>query len=93
MKTTVVNKRNKTPYDIYIGRGTPFGNPYDHNKLGITRDESIRMYRVWFHKRLTDPWFHGRVMELKGKILGCWCVPLPCHGNVIIEYLENYENN
>ena len=23
--------------------------------------------------------------ELKGKILGCWCKPLPCHGDIIIK--------
>lgn len=23
--------------------------------------------------------------ELKGKILGCWCAPLACHGEVLAE--------
>jgi hypothetical protein len=21
--------------------------------------------------------------ELRGKVLGCWCAPLPCHGHVL----------
>jgi len=30
--------------------------------------------------------------KLRGKILGCWCKPKACHGDVIIELLdENYE--
>jgi hypothetical protein len=78
----------KAKYDIRIDRGTPFGNPFDHSKLGITRVECVRRYKEWFYKRLTDEAFRDRVLSLKNKILGCWCVPDLCHGMVIIEYLE-----
>jgi hypothetical protein len=27
--------------------------------------------------------------ELQGKTLGCWCKPLACHGDVIVEILES----
>lgn len=72
-----------------IDRTGPFGNPFDHNKLGITREESVKQYHDYFHKRiLTDDKFRDKIHSLKGKVLGCWCVPELCHGMVIIEYLE-----
>ena len=27
--------------------------------------------------------------ELKDKVLGCWCNPLPCHGDVLVELVNN----
>ena len=87
-KTTVVNITKTKRYDFYIGRGSPFGNPFDYMKLGITRTECIEMYRTWFYKKLNDPVFRDRVLELKGKVLGCFCKPDACHGDVIVEYLE-----
>lgn len=92
-KTTVVNIR-VSKYDIYIGRaghghdGT-FGNPFSVAKDG-GRDRTIVLYREYFYKRLrTDPEFAARIKELKGKRLGCFCKPKVCHGDIIVEYLEN----
>lgn len=87
--TKVVNTKNTKRYDVYIGRGGPFGNPFDHNKLGITRKESIALYREYFYKKLKDPKFYDRVQGLKDKVLGCFCKPDDCHGDVIVEYLNN----
>jgi hypothetical protein len=87
MKTRVVNLKTTKMYDALIVRGTPFGNPFQIGKDG-TRDEVIEKYREWFHRRLTDPSFRDRVLALKGKVLACWCKPLKCHGDVIVEYLE-----
>jgi len=86
--TTVVNVKH-TKCDAFIYRGTPFGNPFDYMKLGITRTECIAMYRAWFYKKLNDPRFRDKVLELKGKALGCYCAPLECHGDVIVEYLNS----
>lgn len=85
--TTVVNiKRHKC--DVYIGRGSPFGNPFRIGDDG-DRAQVLVKYRNYFNQRLTDQSFRDKVLELKGKVLGCWCKPLACHGDVIIEYLEN----
>lgn len=95
IKTTVVNKR-KEQFDIYIGRGSIFGNPYSHlpntkaEYTCKTREESIELYREYFHERLnTDPYFKAEVLKLKGKTLGCFCKPLSCHGDIIAEYLNS----
>lgn len=44
MKTTVVN-RHKASYDVYVGRGTKWGNPFEIGKDG-TRLEVIEKYRL-----------------------------------------------
>lgn len=28
--------------------------------------------------------------KLKDKVLGCWCKPLSCHGDVLVELIEIY---
>ena len=30
--------------------------------------------------------------ELKGKVLGCWCKPASCHGDVIAEIIDAEPN-
>lgn len=86
--TKVVNKY-KEKYDVYIGRGSPWGNPYVIGKHG-TREEVIAKYRDLVQElvnqgKLTKVNFE----ELKGKRLGCFCKPQhPCHGDVLVEFIE-----
>jgi hypothetical protein len=89
-------------YDVYIGRTGKgqdgyFGNPF-RLRASEDRGATIERYGKYFHNRMeTDPEFKRRVHELKGKTLGCFCKPYPCHGDVIAEYLNNlpeeYGNN
>lgn len=74
----------KEKYDIYIGRPSPWGNPFTIGKDG-TREEVINKYREWIY---TQPELLAHVPELKGKTLGCWCAPQACHGDVLIELIE-----
>jgi len=91
MVTRVVNKR-KEPYDVYIGRPSIFGNPFKIGKHG-TREEVIALFKKCFYHELEiNPEFKEQVLKLKGKTLGCYCKPLPCHGDVIVEYLERGNN-
>ena len=68
-------------YDIYVGRGrgSKWGNPY---KIGIdgTREEVIQKHKLWL---LKQPALLSCLDELKGKILGCWCAPQACHGDLL----------
>jgi hypothetical protein len=84
--TKAVNK-NAEPYDVYIGRGSIFGNPYVIGKDG-NRDEVIDRYRTWFGFMLGDKRFFNEVCKLKDKRLGCFCSPMKCHGDVIAEWLD-----
>lgn len=65
---------------VYVGRGTVWGNPYVIGQDG-DRDEVIAKY-----KAACGPLFHERVRrELAGKDLVCWCAPLPCHADFLLE--------
>lgn len=91
-KTTVVNIRKKrgqprTHCDFLIDRTTVFGNPFQIGRDG-DREQVISKYKEYFYRRLTDTVFCSKVLELKGKILGCWCKPHACHGDIIAEYLN-----
>ena len=96
MSTVVVNLR-KEPYDIYIGRPGMFGNVHKVAPFHCvyccgmvhSREEAIAAYRQYFLDRVAaDEFFRQEVLKLKGLRLGCYCKPLPCHGDVIVEWLE-----
>lgn len=93
MSTTVVNIY-KEKYDVYIGRAGKgndgyFGNPFPLLP-GQSRGSTIEQYKTYFYKRLEDDAeFKRRVLELKGKKLGCFCKPAGCHGDVIAQYLNS----
>lgn len=78
MQTKVVHCK-KEKYDVYIGRPYKWGNPFVIGKEG-TREEVIEKYRT---KLLESTILLRDLHELKGKILGCWCKPLACHGDVL----------
>jgi len=86
----------KDKYDVYIGRGKcpksgrpgKFGNPF---KIGVdgSRERVIILYRAWL---LSQPLLAAKVKkELCNKILGCWCAPLSCHGDVLLEIANGNE--
>ena len=77
--TRVVHLREEL-YDIYIGRPSKWGNPFVIGKDG-TREEVIEKYRRWLQTR---PSLLKDLHEIKGKRLGCFCAPLPCHGDVLV---------
>lgn len=93
MKTHVVNMRHGACYDVFIGRAGHgergyYGNPYYDG----TREENIRRFREYFAHRIeTDPEFRQRVLALRGKRLGCFCAPRPCHGDVYVAWLETHD--
>jgi hypothetical protein len=91
--TTVRNKKNDEEFDIYIGRGTRWGNPYEIGRgpEGPSREEVIRKYKEHFEAEiLSDPERRSALLSLRGYRLGCFCAPLPCHGDVIAAYLNAY---
>ena len=74
----------KDRYDVYIGRPSPYGNPFVIGKDG-TRAEVIAKYRTWAENNLGI----GHLQSLKGKVLGCWCAPEACHGDVLVEMADS----
>jgi hypothetical protein len=90
MKPLVVNiKNNPTGLAYtYIGRPSKWGNPFVIGRDG-SRVEVIEKYLDYIvnnEKLLKD------LHELKGKNLGCYCAPQLCHGNVLIDLVENFDH-
>lgn len=76
-------------FDVYIGRGSKWGNKF---VIGVdgTREEVIEKYKVDF---LEKPWLHNdAVRQLQGRVLGCHCKPLPCHGDFLVEFVRGKTN-
>lgn len=84
MPTTVVNRKHTQVYDVYIGRPSKWGNPYKISP-GMSRGQVIVAYHRYL---LAHPELLADLHELKGKILGCWCAPLPCHGDVLAKLAD-----
>ena len=78
--TTVVNSRAED-YDVYIGRGSKWGNPFViRNKSDTERDRVCDAYEAWFK---LQPELVNDLHELRGKTLGCFCKPKRCHGDFL----------
>lgn len=78
----------KEKFDIYIGRPSIWGNVFSHKERALakfktnTRTESLFKYQEWV---LNQPEFVKQIKkELKNKILGCWCSPKSCHGDILL---------
>ena len=66
---------------VYIGRGSPWGNPFVIGKHG-NRDDVCVQYE---DKVLADPAFMQRIKrELRGKHLVCFFKPHRCHGDTLL---------
>lgn len=86
----------KEKFDIYIGRKNKkyhFGNPFEIGKDG-NRHEVVEKFRLWITKKdyqdiepKRRDWIIDNMWRLKNKILGCWCSPRECHGDVYVELL------
>jgi Domain of unknown function (DUF4326) len=94
--TTVVNlKGHKVDPEyadvVYVGRAmhrggwhlaeSPLHNPFRPGPDG-TREEVMAKYRDYITAR---PDLLALVPALRGHRLGCWCVPLPCHAEILAE--------
>ena len=82
----LVVHRKWAAFDVYIGRPSKWGNPFSHLPTAHarwkvdTREEAIAKFEVWIK---TQPHLMRALPELKGKVLGCWCSPKACHGDVL----------
>ena len=73
----------KEPYAVYIGRPSIWGNPFEIGKDG-TRSEVIRKFEDWILYSPDAQHLRVQLPSLTNKILGCWCAPKACHGDVLV---------
>ena len=91
MSTKVVHCK-KEPYDVYIGRPSKWGNPFPIGPNN-SRNEVIAKCDLWLDGLIEAP--NGEIPPteeeiefLRGKRLGCYCKPKPCHGDLYVKRLE-----
>ncbi len=95
--STKIVKVGQEQYDVYIGRPSKWENPFTHisdrktlaKYIVNSRDEAIECYRDYITNGEGKHLIHD-LFELKDKTLGCWCYPEKCHGDVLIELVEEY---
>jgi hypothetical protein len=79
---------------VYIGGRLTMGgwrldaskwaNPFRIGRDG-DREEVLARYREYV---LLAPELRAALPELRGKVLGCWCKPLACHGDVLADLAD-----
>ena len=87
-RTRVVHVKKAAHYDVYIGRANPrnglpasiWANPFK----GEGAIERFRRYLM----APKQAWLRKRLPELRGAVLGCWCRPLACHGDVLAKLAD-----
>src|SRR5215207_2130231 len=105
MTTRVVNVNDYKPYClywtnpspdnpyVYIGRyvryhipiSSKWRNRFTVKKYG--REGAIQMYKEYI---LNEPELLKLIpTEIKDKTLGCWCRPLPCHGDILADLADS----
>lgn len=75
-----------TDGSVYIGRPSKWGNPFVSGVDG-TRSEVIEKFRQHLY---SSPELMSSLHELVGKDLVCWCKPKACHGDVLLQAVEEY---
>lgn len=82
----------REPYDLYIGRGSDWGNPYKIGRDG-DRGEVLAKYKQYL-LRGEGRHLLARIGELEGLTLGCFCSPdggltaedeTHCHGQLLLQ--------
>lgn len=101
--TRVINVDKETQYKglkstanfEYIGRGSYWGNPYsmyDYSDEENSRDEVIRKFKYDFDYDKFPKKEKQEVYKLVGKRLGCFCKPEKCHGDVLADFLNSWDD-
>lgn len=67
-------------HHVYIGRPSQWGNPFVLGRDG-TREQVIARYEAWL---LESAELMAALPQLRGKVLGCWCAPRACHGDLLV---------
>lgn len=87
----VVNLRQGSEYDLYIGLGSMWGNKFVSTD---TRKSAIHAYERQIRAWMRDAGWRVELKALSGKRLGCHCAPRSCHGDILVKlFLEFWGPN
>ena len=105
MKEVTVVNRYKDTFTDYIGKGTVFGNSLATVGMTVKqRDAACDGYHKYFHGAMTGQAatpgevrlrkavsvLINRVRAGEQVILGCFCKPKRCHGDIIADYINKH---
>lgn len=91
-KPLIFNRR-LDPYDVYVGRGSEWGNPFTVQQYG--RGSAVQKFYAYLLEKIkADSAYLERLKYcLEGKRLGCYCAPkggltidrepVLCHGQIL----------
>jgi hypothetical protein len=96
--TRVVNirgtHRETAPvYEVYIGRQCNMGGwnltqSKWYNPYSVGADGNIDQVLLRYRDHILQSPLYYEIEELRGRVLGCWCKPNRCHGDVLIAILD-----
>jgi hypothetical protein len=92
MSKLIVNVRKTSDYDVYIGREV-VNEYYDlpcskwHNPFK-SKDYPNCDVLYMYENYIISSELYDQLEELDGLVLGCWCKPNKCHGDVLIKLLN-----
>jgi len=90
--------------NVYIGRkGIVFineerypkndsiwANPFKIQK-DMSRCDVIKKYKTYIIEKIKNEKLYDELLKLKGKKLGCWCKPGACHGDILVDLINNFD--
>lgn len=76
---------------LYIGRNVQYVNGASASKWG--NKFSVKVYGLdkcleLYEEYIRNSHLYDELEELDGKVLGCWCKPAKCHGDILIKLLR-----
>ena len=69
-------------------KSSQWANPFTVKKHG--RDKCLELYEIWVRNKIEKEGT-AEIKKLKNKVLGCWCKPDKCHGDILIKILNEIE--
>jgi hypothetical protein len=86
------------PEDSIWSNPFHIGKEYKGNALGpegkrllkgkiLDREQVLCLYRTYIEKKIREEPEIYNLETLRGKQLGCWCKPEPCHGDILLGML------
>jgi len=91
-----IHKRKgvRPTFDVYIGRRIQYHKEFTEDSIWANRSSSLEAYENWIRNM---PRLWNQLLDLKGKVLGCWCTntaelePVLCHGQILMKLILEKE--
>ena len=91
-----IHKRKgvRPTFDVYIGRRIQYHKEFTEDSIWANRSSSLEAYELWIRN---TPRLWNQLLDLKGKVLGCWCEntdelePVLCHGQILMKLILEKE--